>query len=571
MNEQLERISRVLDRPTPSGPASVPAGPARQASPESPPQARENWGGWLWRVLPTAFVVLLLAGLAVVGHHTGWTIPKYSEIFGDGAASNEDWCPEHSVPESICVECDEKLLAKITPIWCKIHGVHYCPFERPEIAQLKEPPTITQADLARAERALHLKERSTNSFKCKISERRLQFASQEVIDKMGVRDDLAWPGSVVEFINASGEIVYEQPRVAPIATPVAGRVWHVTEHGLQGVHVKRGDVLALIDAADVGKAKAELLQAFAQRELKSKALTNLKALEKGGTMVPTPTMQGAETAQREAEIRLLGAQQVLVNLGLPVVLDSIKGMTAEELARRIQFFGIPEEIAKRLNSKTTGNLFPILAPRDGVVAESKVVAGEIVDPSKLMFVVADTSQMWVVLNVRLEDVKYLRVRDGKTPPSPPLKGEERGGGQEVRFRPDGGGQEIRGELIWRNTQVDERTRTVQVRAEIPNPDGSLLANTFGHGQIVLREEKQAILVPNEAVHWEGDCNIVFVRDKNFLEAGAPKVFHVRTIRPGVRTTTHTEIIAGLLPGEVVASKNSANLRSELLKNNLGAG
>jgi cobalt-zinc-cadmium efflux system membrane fusion protein len=33
----------------------------------------------------------------------------------------------------------------------------------------------------------------------------------------------------------------------------------------------------------------------------------------------------------------------------------------------------------------------------------------------------------------------------------------------------------------------------------------------------------------------------------------------------------TEIAAGLLPGEVVATANSGVLRSELLKNDLGAG
>jgi hypothetical protein len=33
--------------------------------------------------------------------------------------------------------------------------------------------------------------------------------------------------------------------------------------------------------------------------------------------------------------------------------------------------------------------------------------------------VADTSQMWVVLNVRLEDMKYLRVRETKTGRSRP--------------------------------------------------------------------------------------------------------------------------------------------------------
>jgi membrane fusion protein, heavy metal efflux system len=106
---------------------------------------------------------------------------------------------------------------------------------------------------------------------------------------------------------------------------------------------------------------------------------------------------------------------------------------------------------------------------------------------------------------------------------------------------------------------------------VPNPDGTLMAHTFGTGRVILRAEQDAIVVPSEAVHWEGDCHVVFVRDKHFLDAGAPKVFHVRSVRPGVDHAGNTEIIAGLLPGEVVATRNSAALRAELLKNNLGAG
>ncbi|MFO0965018.1 MAG: hypothetical protein U0793_05440 [Gemmataceae bacterium] len=78
-------------------------------------------------------------------------------------------------------------------------------------------------------------------------------------------------------------------------------------------------------------------------------------------------------------------------------------------------------------------------------------------------------------------------------------------------------------------------------------------------------------MPSEAIHWEGDCHIVFVRDKDYLKPGAPKVFHVRTVRPGVRNGDFTEIIAGVLPGEVIASRIAAILRSELLKNRLGEG
>ena len=51
----------------------------------------------------------------------------------------------------------------------------------------------------------------------------------------------------------------------------------------------------------------------------------------------------------------------------------------------------------------------------------------------------------------------------------------------------------------------------------------------------------------------------------------PRFFHVRSVRLGVKDGDTTEIIAGLLPGEVIASKNSVVLEAQLLKSNLGAG
>ena len=62
-----------------------------------------------------------------------------------------------------------------------------------------------------------------------------------------------------------------------------------------------------------------------------------------------------------------------------------------------------------------------------------------------------------------------------------------------------------------------------------------------------------------------------MRDRHFLKPGAPKVFHTRTVRPGVNDGRQTEIIAGVLPGEIVAVKGSAVLRAELLRGNLGEG
>ncbi len=126
-------------------------------------------------------------------------------------------------------------------------------------------------------------------------------------------------------------------------------------------------------------------------------------------------------------------------------------------------------------------------------------------------------------------------------------------------------------MSWISGEADHKTRTVRVRAVLDNADGRLRANTFGSGRVILRDEKEVVVVPAGAVHWEGCCHVVFVRDKNYLADGSPKVFHVRTVRVGARTDKQTEIIAGVLPGEVVAVRGSAAMRAELLKNNLGEG
>jgi len=70
-----------------------------------------------------------------------------------------------------------------------------------------------------------------------------------------------------------------------------------------------------------------------------------------------------------------------------------------------------------------------------------------------------------------------------------------------------------GTLNWISTSADLKTRTVKARVDLANSDGHLRANIFGTGRIVLRDEPRAVLVPRTALHWDGCCHIVFVRDK----------------------------------------------------------
>jgi cobalt-zinc-cadmium efflux system membrane fusion protein len=112
---------------------------------------------------------------------------------------------------------------------------------------------------------------------------------------------------------------------------------------------------------------------------------------------------------------------------------------------------------------------------------------------------------------------------------------------------------------------------MQARVVLDNESGKLKDKTFGTGRIVLREEAKAVVVPRESVQAASDATFVFVRDKNYLDEKSPKVFHVRQVRTGASDDTHVELLAGVLPGEVVATQGSNVILSQLLRSNLGAG
>jgi cobalt-zinc-cadmium efflux system membrane fusion protein len=517
---------------------------------ESTPNQSSRTGilGYLKKGIPTVAMIALLAGIGYWGHHNGWKIPKFSQLVGK-TQPTDDWCSEHPVPESECVECNPSLLPRPKSRgWCKIHGVHECTLCNPELAQLTTIPKITPEDLDKALRSLQFADRPTNSAPCKVHERRIQFANLEAVDKAGIEVDVVSKGEMVEFIRAPGEIAFDQTRIAHLSSRTGGSVWRVFKH--VGDTASEGELLALIDSAEVGKAKSELLQAAGFVELKKQTIASLDNSE----VASEARLREARAALREGEIRLNAARQALVNLGLPLELSEIQGKTVEQLEAKLHFLGIPSFLTQKLDPKqTTSNLLPLVAPMTGVIVSQEVVAGEVTDPTRILFELVDVDHLWIHFDVRIEDARKLRK------------------GLPVRFQPDGSKEELTGELAWISSQADPKTRTVRVRANLSDPQHKLRANTFGFGRIILRDEPSVVVVPPGAIHSDGDCTIVFVRDKHFLKDGSPKVFHTRTVRIGGQDDKSVEIVAGVLPGEVIATKNSGVLRAELLRANLGEG
>ncbi len=507
--------------------------------------------GAILRGIPTLIVLGMLGGLAWWGHHHGWRIPKFSELTGNVEASGELWCDEHGVPETDCISCNADLMPKGEIYgWCKEHGVHECVLHHPQLSQLIEVPEITPEDLDRAARAIAARPRTKNDPACKMHLRRIQFPSIEAVDAADIDINLVDRGPVIETIAATGEIVYDPTRVAHLSSRAKGTIWKVEKN--LGDRVQQGDVLALVDAAEVGQLKSKLLQALIQLDLNQKRFERISRL--GESLIPAREIEEARTARAESEFDVESSIQALSNLGLLIRKEDVLGRPIADVQSELRFLGLPNGLLASMDQRVAStNLIPIVSPRNGVVVARHAVAGEVIETNKPLFTIADTTQMWLLLNLRLEEVEQVSI------------------GQKIVFHPDGSESSATGNVSWISTEVDNQTRTVRVRGELPNPDGRLRNETFGTGEIVLREEENAIVVPSEAIHWEGCCYIAFVRDKDYFQDGSYKVFHTRSVRPGATMGDNVEVIAGLLPGEVVVTKGSGILRAELLKGNLGAG
>jgi cobalt-zinc-cadmium efflux system membrane fusion protein len=508
---------------------------------------RRNWLR-IFDVLPNLLVFSALGSVMYFGHHTGWKMPKMSELSGNNTAHVDDWCAEHLVPESLCIECQPKRYPKSKPFgFCREHGVAECVIHHPELAQVKGDPQRPRYDTAQA---IAVIPRAENNSRNTLHTRRVQFTSAESVTKSGIDVSVVEERLMTDAITANGELMFDPTRVAHLSPRVPGTVAVVLK--TMGEDVQPSDVLALVDAAQVGQSKSHLLEYIVQLQLRKATAERLQKASVGGGIAVKSVIE-AEAAIKETEVALISARQALANLGIEVP-NQFESTEPNGIADELRFLGIPTSVVALLPAGTkTANLIPIHAPFSGVIVDSEVVAGEVVDTTRSLFTLADPKRLWLVLNVLQEEATFVHQ------------------GLPVRFQADAGGSVIVGKVSWVSPAVDEQTRTLKVRVTVTNSDSKLRDKTFGSGRIILREEPKAIVVPREAVQATSEASFVFVRDKNYFDESAPKFFHVRQVRIGAKDEQYVELLAGVLPGEVIATKGSAVLLAQLLRSNLGAG
>jgi len=358
-------------------------------------------------------------------------------------------------------------------------------------------------------------------------------------------------------LNVTGTVEFDPTLIARVSPRASGSIFKVYKN--VGDRVEPGELLAVVDAAQVGTAKAAFYQAKVQLDLKKQLRSRLQV-----GVSPERTIIEAESALREAQVTMTTTYQALLNLGFKFNLARTEKLNDTELAQELQFLGLDY-----IPNESTNNLLPVRNPleKESFVLQRDAVMGEAVTALQPIFVVGDTTRMVLMLDIRQEDIGLVKSN------------------QQVRFALDGGDAKPReGKIDWIASEIDPKTRTLKVRAYVDNRDGRLKSKTFINARIVVGDEETRLAVPQEALQWEGCSHVVFVRE----DGG----FQVRRVRPGLRhdgfievqprlsarldptclfsKDGFVEILPGLAAGETIVTIGSHVLKSELFKDRLGS-
>jgi len=179
----------------------------------------------------------------------------------------------------------------------------------------------------------------------------------------------------------------------------------------------------------------------------------------------------------------------------------------------------------------------ILAPFDGVIGLREVSVGDFVDSNSAIASLSQLDPLRLEANIPERYQTYVRT------------------GQEISFRIGGSPDAFAGIISAVEPGIDPGTRTIRLRATVPNPDGDLLPGSFVEGELKLDEIPAAILLPSLAVVPGLREEIVYV-----VEDG---VATRRQVRVGFRTTDRVYIADGLEEGDEVITSGILQMRPGL--------
>jgi len=222
---------------------------------------------------------------------------------------------------------------------------------------------------------------------------------------------------VTAAVRMIGKVDYDETRVSYLTAWVPGRLDRLFVD-YTGVPVRKGDHMVSLYSPELLGAQEELLQ----------AVRAAKGLANSDDALLRRTTAATVDAARE-KLRLWGLA--------------------------------PEQIRTIEQRGTADDHMTIYAPAGGIVIHKNAQEGMYVNTGTRIYTIADLSRVWVNLDAYESDLQWLKY------------------GQKVVFSPESyPGETFTGTIAFIHPVLNETTRTVKVRVNVPNEDGRLKPGMF---------------------------------------------------------------------------------------------
>lgn len=333
----------------------------------------------------------------------------------------------------------------------------------------------------------------------------------------GIKVVAATIGKVAKELHLNGEIKYNAERIARIMPRLPGFVSKI--NAVTGQQVKQGEILAVLQSQMLG----ELYSAYnASKELEVLNLSELKIAER---------LRGTGAM---AEVDYLRVKRQYAD-------TRIARRRSEGILKSLNYN--PEHTQHDYHDDDLATIctdYEMKSPMSGVIIERDIALGEnyAEDNEKPSFIIADLSTLWLELRARQDDLLELTI------------------GQKVSVNIGFGAGLYSGKITYIGPALNQSTRTLTVRVELPNEDGKLKPGIFVGATVHLNGGEEMVVVPREAVQLLDGEMVIFVPDGTG--------FIPKPVKIGRSNRNFVEILSGLEVGDKFVASGSFALKSTIL-------
>ena len=339
----------------------------------------------------------------------------------------------------------------------------------------------------------------------------IRFRTLEIARKAGLETAVATMGTDVEGISATAKIVADASRTALVNARVPGVV--STVHVELGAKVGRGAPLATVKSSAAGEEQARLQAAESRAAAARATLEREEDLYAKGVSAQKE-VEAARQALEEAKADVQAASAALAMIG---------------------------------SDGTSVGSYVLRAPIAGVVTRRSATVGTLVETHDPLFEIIDTAALWAEIDVPESQASRVHI------------------GQKVLITVDGmRDRTFSGRVHYVAPVIDPRTRTVLARAQLEGDIAGLRANSYARAKVLADEARARLVVPKAAVQEAQGVDFVYVQ----INEGS---FEARRVRTESAGDDLVAVLSGLRENERVVTTGSFLLKTETLKESIGAG